>query len=394
MLRGAIISPDQELTERLHSALEGQRIALLRRVHRYPNTVDLVRFLRAAAPQVVFLSVELPADALDVAARIAVNAPGTQVVALNRTCDPPTLLETMRAGIREFVSPPFDARAISQLVERLREALEQRPVTFESTDALYAFLPAKPGVGATTVAVNAAVALSELPDTNVLLADFDLNCGLAGFMLRLSPQFSVIDAAENALDMDENLWPKLVTSVGNLDVLPSGKLNPGFRIEAAQIRHMVEFARRNYKAICVDLSGLMEKFSVELMHEAKKIFMVVTPEIPSLHLARERLTFLRQLDLESRVALVLNRAEKRHESATIEIEKLFGRPIFMSLPNDYSGVHNALTAGKSVSKASPLGKRFHEMAHILCGTPARPAEQKRGLLDLLAPRKKPALAQG
>ncbi len=394
MLRGAIIAPDQELTERLTSALEGQRIGILRRVHRYPNTVDLVRFLRAAAPQVVFLSVESRADALDVAARIAANAPGTQVVALNRTCDPPTLLETMRAGIREFVSPPFDTRAISELVERLREALEQQPATIESTDALYAFLPAKPGVGATTVAVNAAVALSELPDTNVLLADFDLNCGLVGFMLRLTSQFSVIDAAENALDMDENLWPKLVSSVGNLDVLPSGKLNPGFRIEAAQIRHMVEFARRNYKAICVDLSGLMEKFSVELMHEAKKIFMVVTPEIPSLHLARERLTFLRQLDLESRVALVLNRAERRHESAQAEIEKLFGRPIFMSLPNDYSGVHNALTAGKSVSKASPLGKRFHEMAQTFYGKPTTAAEQKRGFFDLLTPRKKPVLAQG
>lgn len=392
MLRGAIISPDQELSERLQAALEGQRIAVLRRVYRYPNTVDLVRFLRAAAPQVVFLSVESRADALDVAARIAAGAPGTQVVALNRTCDPPTLLESMRAGIREFVSPPFDSRAISELVARLEEALEQRPVAIESTDALYAFLPAKPGVGSTTVAVNTALALSELPDHDTLLADFDLNCGLVGFMLRLNPQYSVIDAAENALDMDENLWPKLVSSAGRLDVLPSGKLNPGFRIEAAQIRHMVEFARRNYKAICVDLSGLMEKFSVELMHEAKKIFMVVTPEIPSLHLARERLTFLRQLDLESRVALVLNRAEKRHESAQAEIEKLFGRPIFMSLPNDYSGVHAALTAGKSVSKTSPLGKRFHDMAHTLSGKCASASEQKRGLFDLLPLRKKPALA--
>ena len=116
--------------------------------------------------------------------------------------------------------------------------------------------------------------------------------------------------------------------------------------------------------------------------------------LPSLHLARERLTFLRQLDLESRVALVLNRAERRHESAQAEIEKLFGRPIFMSLPNDYSGVHNALTAGKSVSKASPLGKRFHEMAHLLHGKSTAAAEQKRGFFDLLTPRKKPVLAQG
>jgi pilus assembly protein CpaE len=393
MLRGVIICPDQDLGERLQNALEGHRIGILRRVSRYPNMVDLVRFLRATAPQVVFLSVESRADALDVAARIAAQAPGTQIVAVSSTCDPQTLLETMRAGIREFLAPPFEPRPLAEMLFRIEETLEQRPVMIESTDSLFAFLPAKAGVGATTVAVNASLALAEMPDMNVLLADFDLNCGLVGFMLRMDSQYSVVDAAENALDMDENLWPKLVSSIGNLDVLPAGKLNPGFRIEPTQIRHLVEFARRNYKAICVDLSGLMEKFSLELLHEAKKIFLVVTPEIPSLHLARERLEFLRKLDLESRVAMLLNRAEKRHEMALGEIEKLFGLPVFMSFPNDYAGVHKSLTTGKSVSRTSLLGKRFQELAWSMAGKPAPPSEPRRGLLDLLAARKKPALVQ-
>ncbi len=394
MLRSVIIAPDQELSDGLQAALDGQRVGVVRVTHRYPNMVDLVRFLRAAAPQVVFLSMESRRDALDVAARVEAHAPGTQVVAFNRSCDPQALLETMRSGIREFIAPPFEPRAINELVYRLEEAVEQRPPVIESTDALFAFLPAKAGVGTTTVAVNTALALAQLPETNVLLADFDLNCGLVGFMLRLESQFSVTDAAENAAEMDENLWPKLVATVGNVDVLPAGKLNPGFRIEIAQIRYLVEFARRNYKAICVDLSGLMEKYSIELLHEAKKIFMVVTPEIPSLHLARERINYLRQLELDGRVALILNRAEKRHDDARAELEKLFGMPVFTTLPNDYLGVHKSLTAGKAVSRETVLGRRFEQLAQTIMNKVPAPKESKRGFLEALMPRKKPVLAQG
>ena len=84
----------------------------------------------------------------------------------------------------------------------------------------------------------------------------------------------------------------MVTSIENLDVLHAGRLNPDFRIEPAQIRHMMDFMRRNYQALCFDLSGNLEKYSLEIMHESKKIFLVCTPEIPSLHLAREKYLYL------------------------------------------------------------------------------------------------------
>ena len=71
----------------------------------------------------------------------------------------------------------------------------QNPPVFESTDSVFAFLPAKAGSGATTIAVNTSLALSRLPDTNVLLMDLDLNSGLAGFMLLLNQTtYSIVDA--------------------------------------------------------------------------------------------------------------------------------------------------------------------------------------------------------
>src|ERR1700731_3128188 len=109
MLRGVVICPDRELGDRLVAAiLESRQVEMIRRMEAYPNAVDLGRFMRAAAPEIVFLSIETRQVALETAKTIETLAPGTQIVAINRTCDPPTLLETMQAGIREFLSPPFE----------------------------------------------------------------------------------------------------------------------------------------------------------------------------------------------------------------------------------------------------------------------------------------------
>jgi pilus assembly protein CpaE len=361
---------------------------VVRRLDAYPNAVETTRLLRAAAPEVVFLSIETRQQALECAKNIEETAPSTQVVAINRTCDPPILLETMRAGIREFLSPPFEQQPLIEALDRIEDLVRQNPPMYESTDSVFAFLPAKAGSGATTIAVNTSLALSRMPDNHVLLADLDLNSGLVGFMLLLNQTpYSIVDAAENALDMDENLWPKIVSSKGSVDVLPVGKLRPGFRIEGNQIRHILSYARRHYSAIFVDLSGMMERYSMEVLHEAKTVYLVATSELPSLHLCREKLAFLRSQDLDTRVKILLNRSQKRGQISLSEMEKLFGMPVHMTFPNDYAGVHAALTAGKHVDPGSPLGTKFRELAESMAGIKPATAEKKRGLMDLLTRRK-------
>ena len=185
MLRGTIICPDQELLAELKIALaETHRVGIVRIVDRYLEGIELVRFLRATAPEIVFLSVESRRKALELAAGIEAQAPGTQVVAVDREVNPNTLVETMRAGIREFLASPFEDEVVQQTLQRMEQVLERRPPNIESTDLLLAFIPSKAGVGCSTVALNASIALSQLPDTKTLLVDFDLNCGIVDFMLQ------------------------------------------------------------------------------------------------------------------------------------------------------------------------------------------------------------------
>jgi Flp pilus assembly CpaE family ATPase len=150
---------------------------------------------------------------------------------------------------------------------------------------------------------------------------------------------------------------------------------------------MLSYARRQYSAICVDLSGMMERYSVEILHEAKRVYLVTTAELPALHLAREKLAFLRSQDLDSRVSILLNRSEKRGQISLGEMEKLFGMPVFMTFPNDYSGVHTALTEGRQVIASSALGSRFRELAVTMLDKKAVSPPAKRGLMDRLTRKK-------
>ena len=378
MLRGIIICPDVDLNERLEALLtEIGIVNITRTLDRYPAALELIRCVRAHAPQVIFVSTESTVRAMEIARELEKNTPGLQIVAVSRFCDPQILLEVMRAGIREFASLPFDRQTLTDTLRRINDQALERPAAIEATNQVFSFLPSKAGVGTSTLALNTAVAMSHVPNTNVLLSDFDLNSGMLRFMLKLENAYCVTDAAEHALEMDESLWPSMVTSLDNLDVLHAGRLNPEFRIEPAQIRHLMEFVRRNYGALCFDLSGNLEKYSLEIMHESKQIFLVTTPEIPSLHLAREKYLYLKQLDLADRVSVLLNRCQKRALISPQQIEQLLGAPVYMTFPNDYQGVQRALTAGSCVDAGSELGKQFTLLAQNMFELKAPPVADPR-----------------
>ncbi len=381
MLRGVIICGDQDLATRLdHALADTGRVGVVRTVDQYPDLVELTRLLRAAAPEVIFVSTQSMERAAELVKQVESNAPGIQVVAMSRTSDPEVLLESMRAGIREFIAMPFPFQQLDETLQRVQQGLNKRPPSFQTSDMLYSFLPSKAGVGTSTVALNVAMALSRVPDTSVILSDFDLNSGMMRFMLKLDNSYCVADAAEHALEMDEALWPQLVSAIGSMDVLHAGKLNPGFRIEAAQVRHLIDFMRRNYKALCFDLSGNMEKYSLEIMHESKRIFLVCTPEIPSLHLAREKYSYMKSLGLEERVSVVVNRVTPRPVITPQQIEQILGLPVALTLPNDYNGVHRALTAGRSIDVDTELGRGFQRLAQSLVTkrqSPVAAAAKKR-----------------
>lgn len=386
MLRGMLICPDAELAQALTLALEEtNQVVLVREADRYPGDVELMRIVMAHAPQVVFISTESLTKLFEMVKTLEQQARGTQIVAVGRSTDASLLMELMRYGIREFIPFPFSRESVFHSLTRVEESVAKNPPQFSITDQLYTFLPAKQGVGASTVALNTAWALGGIKDTSTLLLDMDLTSGILGFMLKLNPTRTIVDAAQNAHQLDDSLWPQLVSRKGPIEVLPTGGLNPDFRVDSTQIRYLLEFARRNHSAICVDLSGNLERYSIEIMHESKRVFLIVTPEIPTLHLAREKLKYLTNIDLGDRISVVLNRTHKRAVITPEQVENLLGVPVMTCLSNDYQGIHRALQSGRCVDPATDLGRQFKAFATAILDKAAPAVEPKgRRLVDYLS----------
>ena len=123
-------------------------------------------------------------------------------------------------------------------------------------------------------------------------------------------------------------------------------------------------ARSQYEVICVDLASSLDEFSVALMRESRRIFLVTTPEILPLHMAKARVGSLKNLGLLDRVSLLLNR-KTRNELTDADVAKLVGVPVAFTFSNDYAGVQGAILNAAPVPHESPLGQSILNLAHSM-----------------------------
>jgi pilus assembly protein CpaE len=380
VLRTIIISPDAGGSERLAETLSGFEgaVQLCRTVDRYPDSIELSRILRAHAPEVIFLSFQAINQAVATVRFLESQSAGLQIIAINDVCDATHLRESMRAGIREFLTDPFDAESVGDALRNVNTLLQKKPPVYEATNQIVSFLPSKAGVGCTTISMNISAAMARGKEGSLLLTDLDLNSGMLRFLMKLGNEYSLVDAVETAHTMDENIWPQLITSKFGMDVLHAGRVNPNIRVEPTQIHSLIQFMRRNYEALVFDMSGNLERYSIEVMQESRRVFLVCTPEIPSLHLAREKMGFLKTLGLDTKVSLLLNRVQKKPPFTVDQVEELVGAEVVASFSNDYFAVSRATTAGAALDPQSNIGQQCTAFAASLGERRPPPAAEKRG----------------
>ncbi len=385
MLRAAITCPDMELSRQLQFHLEAiSGVSVVRMIDGYPEGEDLARLLRMHVPEVFFVDIDRLEKAVELVTQAAELLDGVQFVAIGRHADPGALLQLMRVGVREFLSYPFEERPLLEALVRVKDILERKPVKADSTDKVFGFLPAKPGCGATTIAVNTAVAAARLGDRPSLLIDADRISGMVRFLLQLDNEYSLQDALDRALHLDENLWPQLVAKAGNLHVIHSGTPRPGDGGEEGATKQLIDFARRNYGFIFLDFPGVFDRREMEALQECKKIYLVATPEVPSLHLCKEKIAFLGKAGWKDRVEILLNRHPKRPVLQLSSIQEILGLPVQFAFGNHYQEVTRALTAGKPVDAGSELGGEFTRFARTLLDKKVVPMQQKKKVSDLLS----------
>jgi pilus assembly protein CpaE len=365
VITAAIICPDSDVRSQLLEKIsEHGRVYVVRKFDHYPSELELVRFLRAAAPGVIFISLESLDRAALVCSEVEKHG-SSQLIAVHRNCDVRTLMNVMARGVRQVLTLPLDMDKLREALTQSAELIERQPPKGNHDGELFSFLPAKPGAGASTLAVNTAAALAKWPDSRVVLLDFDLNCGTVRYQLRPDCIKTLVDAAAKASQMDENLWPEFVSKLDGVHFLPSGKLDPGAWLEPVQVRHLTDFSRRMYRQVLVDHSGNMEKYSVELLRSSKRIFLVCDPEPLSLRLARQKIEFLRDEEISHSLTVVLNRTRREDTTPIVEVEEAIEANVGQVIPYDRRSIQAALKNRTPVAEGSEIGRACAELAHFI-----------------------------
>ena len=376
-----IIAPDLNTGRAIHAEI-GEAVAIdsAHLVSHYPVEREISEILAEHNPEVVFLHCGNMENAVRCGTFFERHAPAVLLIAVGFKDDPDTFVRLLRSGFRELLPFPIRSSQAREAIENIHRRLSNRKSEDTPTAALYCFLPAKPGVGASTIAVNTAMAAAKTRRT--LLCDLDVNVGMSTFLLRVDAQHSIRTAIDAGHRLDQDLWHRIVGRRGDLDVLgPGGVGGEDFNPEA--LAQVIRFAGRIYDSIFIDCSGNFEPFCGDLLRMANQVFLVCTTEVAALHLGRMKAQTLKTVNSGERVSTLLNRTSSGDALSIQEVEKLLEFRVRFSFGNDYRRVNEATLAHGAVSDKSELGKQYAQFAESLAPTGRaaveKPAPRRRFL---------------
>jgi pilus assembly protein CpaE len=386
-----LIAPDRALAQQFLATLPQTRaFQILADLKSYPPQQTLEIRIKQLKPNVVLL--DLSSDltaAVEVVKYIAAMTPTVHVVGLNTRNDSTAILQSLRAGASEFLYAPFELATQREAISRLRRLVQPEAPSQTEAGHVVAMASSKPGSGASTVATQVAFSLQRLTGKRILLADFDLTGGTIGFYLKLSHNYSLVDALQHSEHMDLALWNSLTVNYGGVDILPAPAAPYAEPLDGARLRVLIEHARNLYDWVILDLPAVFNRTSLMAISECERAFLVSTSELPSLHLTRKALTMVDQLGFpKDRFQVLVNRVDKRDDISTADMEKLFGCPIHAKLPNDYFSLHRVVTLGQPLGTDGELGKAIEQVAARLSGSLAPPKKSAQPAREM-----RPAFSQ-
>ncbi len=390
-LSALLISPNRDLAQQFLATIPQTRaFQILADLKTYPPQQTLEIRARQLKPHLVLLDLATDlAAATELVRYLTSLTPPIHVVGLHTQNDSAAVLQSLRAGAIEFLYAPFDLATQREAVARLRRLISPEAPVETEAGHIIGFASSKPGSGASTIATQTAFSLQRLTGKRILLADFDLTGGTIGFYLKLSHNYSLVDALQHTEHMDIALWNSLTVNYGGVDILPAPAAPYADGIDSTRLRVLIDHARRLYDWVILDLPAVFNRTSLMAVSECERAFLVSTAELPSLHMTRKALTLVEQLGFpKDRFQVLVNRVDRRTDIGTGDMEKLFGCPVHAALPNDYFSLHRVVTLGQPLGNDGDLGKSIENVATRLCGAlnpGAKPPSTVRNM--------KPALSQ-
>lgn len=370
-IAAGIVVQTRELWDELNHSLQNLSVRLLFELSELPpDWAGFLDRIERVRPDVIMLEVTRLREPLeDVIKKIRSTAARPAVFALHSAAEPAAILDALRAGASEYLYPPLHD-ALRAALERLSKTREQSREGQKPAGKMLAFVSAKGGCGATTLACHVAAQLPGVVHSKVLLADLDLQSGVIGFLAKTKSPYSIVDAVNNLQRLDQSFWHGLISNgIPNLEILTAPSAPGAKQVLAPQLKQVLAFARGQYGWSVLDLGRNLNGNTLSMLDVVNETYLVTTHEVPALHQAKQMIQYLIDSGYpQTNIRLILNRLPKRLDVTLDELEQMLGLPIFATLANDYQALQDAYSEGRLVDDKSHLGKSFARLTAKIAGT--------------------------
>jgi pilus assembly protein CpaE len=314
---------------------------------------------------------------------------GTKVVVVGGFNDIALYRELIRRGVSEYLVAPLQTlsliRAVTGLFADPSNALIGRTI---------AFVGAKGGVGASTIAHNIAFAISDRMMTPAVIADFDLPFGTAGLDFNQDPLQGVADALTQPDRLDMTLLERMMvrcTERLSLFAAPA-TLDSTYEISAEAYEEVATKIRATAPFVIMDLPHIWSAWMRQTLLGADDVVIVATPDLASLRNAKNLMDLIRAArpnDAPPRLVLNQVGVPGRPEIPVKDFAAALGVEPSLVLPFDPKSFGQAANNGQMLLEGGVKSKAADGLVHLaqLISKREAPPQRAKGLLDGILKRK-------
>ncbi len=373
VLRIAIVDPNDASRETLKNVLLGlDTVWLEAECSRYEFFADVVEQTK---PDIGLVAMDADsAKAIALVAEVSAQTPECSLLVSSGSTDGRLILESMRAGAKEFLTEPLKEEDLATALQRVKRQQVGAAQQSSGGCKVIAVGGATGGVGTSSIAVNLACALAADDGHSVVLIDLDLALGDADVFLDTIPEYTLADVAQNISRLDLTLLKKSLTRhTSGVHLLPRPvQLEDAQLITPDSLQRVIGLLKTSFSHIVFDMSKSFGPLDMEAIRLADDVLMVTQLDLPCLrNVVRLMMTFDDDADLRDKVRIVVNRGGQ--DSGQISLKKAqetINRDIYWQVPNDYRVMVEVRNNGVPLIEHAPkagITNSINQLAAALCG---------------------------
>jgi len=317
-----LFADDEEQIRKLLSTFLTRRGYEVRTV---TDGLEALRAIREDPPHLVISDVNMPnMNGFELTRRLREDRKTSRIpiIILSARKHADDVLEGYAKGADEYIPKPVEMSIIAAKVETLlrRTALSGGGATAAGTAAgdrrgglVITFLRGKGGVGATSLAVNTAVALTSSRTYRVTLLDLNLEFGNAAMLMDLRPAATLADLAEMPEIDDKAVEIATAHHASGVDLVSGADLPQRAElVTIATVQKTLDRLRASSDYVIVDAPPTFSQIALAALDASEVACVVTAPHLASLRATADILDVLVKLQFpRDRVLLLLDRTSQR-----------------------------------------------------------------------------------